>query len=75
MIVEFEIVCMTNHTSYRKFYFTDFVQNSFHCNMDITIFDPRVYERLLEAKNSPQKAKKAQRSGFFEKKFSIKVVQ
>jgi hypothetical protein len=36
MIVELEIVCITAKPSYRKFNFTDFVQNYFHCkNIDI----------------------------------------
>ena len=39
MIMEFEIVYITpNHTSYRKFHYPDFVQNSFH-KMDLIIFD------------------------------------
>ena len=33
-----------NHTSYRKFCFSDFVQKSSPCNMDIIIFDLRGYE-------------------------------
>ena len=41
MIMDFEI--LPNHTSYRRYYFTDFVHNSFHCNMNMILFDLRSY--------------------------------
>jgi hypothetical protein len=45
--------CRPNHLLYRKFYFTDFVQNSLHMNMGMIIFDLHAYLwRLLEAKHT-----------------------
>ena len=43
--------------------------------MDISIFDLLDYGGCYEAKNPPQKAKKAFRSGFFENRSLLKVVQ
>ena len=40
---------MPNNTSYRKLYFTDFVQNYLHCHMEMIIFD---FHGLLVAKNT-----------------------
>ena len=47
-----------NHTSNGKVYFTDFFQNFISLNMGIH-FLPRTSWRLLEAKNTPQRPKKA----------------
>ena len=40
-----------NHTSHRKVYFNEFVQNSLGCDMGIIIFDLHGYGGCLEAKN------------------------
>ena len=40
----------TNHTSYRKFNFNEFVANVFRDNMGVIIFKPLRFWRLFEAK-------------------------
>ena len=40
--------------SYRKFDFTDFVQDSLHCNMSIIVFWLPTSTRLLETKEKPE---------------------
>ena len=40
--------------SYRKFDFTDFVQDSLHCNMSIIVFWLPTSKRLLETKKKPE---------------------
>ena len=43
-----------NHTSYRKLYFTQFVQNSFSFNMDIICFDLHPHEDISNSRTRPK---------------------
>ena len=68
MIMELEIVCITaKHTSYRKFYFTDFVQKFFHGHN--YLWPPRLW-RLLEPKKPPHKPKKHKGMNFLKNGFN-----
>ena len=41
-----EIASRANHTSYRKVYFNEFVQNSLGCNMGVIIYVNEVLEAI-----------------------------
>ena len=63
-----------NQTSYRKLFFTEFVQNSLKFNMSISFLTSNLKEAARD-QNHPSDAANAMKESTYWKKFLMKVAQ